>query len=42
MLDDVLDVTSLQGTPGIVGSILAGFFATTESGNSYENIYLSI
>ena len=35
MLDDVLDVTSLQGTPGIIGSILAGFFATTETGNSF-------
>ena len=26
-LDDVLDVTSLQGAPGIVGSILVGVFA---------------
>ena len=27
-LDDVLDVTSLQGTAGIVGSLLVGLFAT--------------
>eukprot|EP01094_Clydonella_sp_ATCC50884_P027977 TRINITY_DN8270_c0_g1_i1.p1 TRINITY_DN8270_c0_g1~~TRINITY_DN8270_c0_g1_i1.p1 ORF type:complete len:463 (-),score=129.86 TRINITY_DN8270_c0_g1_i1:103-1347(-) len=27
-LDDVLDVSSLQGTPGIIGSVLTGFFAT--------------
>eukprot|EP00009_Paramoeba_aestuarina_P000757 CAMPEP_0201510326 /NCGR_PEP_ID=MMETSP0161_2-20130828/3057_1 /ASSEMBLY_ACC=CAM_ASM_000251 /TAXON_ID=180227 /ORGANISM="Neoparamoeba aestuarina, Strain SoJaBio B1-5/56/2" /LENGTH=448 /DNA_ID=CAMNT_0047905479 /DNA_START=60 /DNA_END=1406 /DNA_ORIENTATION=- len=39
MLDDVLDVTSLQGTPGIIGSILAGFFATTESGNSRDGCF---
>ena len=27
-LDDVLDVTSLQGVPGVIGTILVGFFAT--------------
>lgn len=30
-LDDVLDVTSLQAFPGAVGSILVGFFATTDA-----------
>jgi ammonium transporter, Amt family len=30
-LDDVLDVASLQGTPGIVGTLLAGCFATDQS-----------
>eukprot|EP00040_Diaphanoeca_grandis_P024323 m.133538 g.133538 ORF g.133538 m.133538 type:complete len:960 (-) comp29681_c0_seq2:421-3300(-) len=31
VLDDVLDVTSLQAFPGAVGSILVGFFATTDA-----------
>jgi Amt family ammonium transporter len=30
-LDDVLDVTSLQGFPGALGSILVGLFATTDA-----------
>jgi ankyrin repeat protein len=30
-LDDVLDVTSLQAFPGAIGSILVGFFATTDA-----------
>ena len=30
LLDDVLDVTSLQGTAGVVGSLLVGVFATSE------------
>jgi len=30
-LDDVLDVTSLQAFPGALGSILVGFFATTDA-----------
>uniref|UniRef100_A0A7S2VEY5 Ammonium transporter AmtB-like domain-containing protein n=1 Tax=Entomoneis paludosa TaxID=265537 RepID=A0A7S2VEY5_9STRA len=29
-LDDVLDVTSLQGTAGVVGSLMVGLFATEE------------
>jgi ammonia channel protein AmtB len=30
-LDDTLDVTALQAFPGAVGSILVGFFATTDA-----------
>lgn len=29
-LDDVLDVTSLQGTPGLLGSLMVAFFASSD------------
>ena len=29
-LDDVLDVSSLQGVPGILGTIMTGFLSTVE------------
>lgn len=35
-LDDVLDVTSLQGAPGIVGSIVFAFLATDRVQPGYE------
>ena len=37
-IDDVLDVTSLQGTPGVIGTLLAGCLATPESGNKYVHL----
>ena len=38
-MDDVLDVTSLQGVPGVIGSILVGFFAdsSVQRGNPGRN-----
>ena len=38
-MDDVLDVTSLQGVPGVIGSILVGVFAdsTVQRGNPGRN-----
>mmetsp|Transcript_6945 Transcript_6945/g.19661 ORF Transcript_6945/g.19661 Transcript_6945/m.19661 type:complete len:451 (+) Transcript_6945:119-1471(+) len=38
-VDDVLDVASLQGTPGILGTFLAGFLATEESGNGVDGCF---
>ena len=39
MLDDVLDVSSLQGVPGIVGTLLVAFFADPRIGGSPPGLF---